>query len=429
MFPLHETTQRNLCRIAFVALCLVPTALAALYGLRLQMPGHRAAVASELARQTGVDVSLDELVHPRPGETRLMNVRLLDPETGREIAHLRELEIATTGEHVVVHAAQPKVDARHFALVWRRLADGLLAAGRGPKKTFELRAADLTITSPDAEAQTLRRVQLLVTRNEDGATAELRYSVAGVVMTEPALLRVARHRSDSGEFSHELAWHTGGAALPVAPWCEPFPWLTHLGANCQFRGELTAVAAPCGWRGELGGELSHIDLEALVSQQFAHKLSGQGRAIVEQLHFDRGRITSARGRMEAGPGVVGQSLIEAAVEHLGWTKTDDSSGSRSSDTLQRYARLAVGFSLDGQQLQLRGECSDAKEQTAIVIGDAGYRTAAEHTISPIALVRTLSPASDHQVPATEATRMLVQVLPLPPEESQQELPRAHVRGP
>ena len=431
MFSLHETTQRKLCRILFVALCGVPTLLLIVYGLRLNLPGHRAAVASELAEQIGAGVFLDDIVYPRPGHTRLFNVKLRDPETGGEIGQMRELDIVETDGRIVVYAAQPRLDARHFALVWRRLEDRVLRAGPSAAQRIELRAADLTITSPKAEAQTLRQVLLVITREETGTVAELKYSVAGIDMPEPAVLRLAQRRSGAEQSSTQLAWHTGGAALPVAPWVAKFPWLAQLGKNCHFRGELTAEETSQGWRGELAGELRRIDLEQLVSDQFPHKLSGESRAIVEQLRFEQGRVVAARGRIEAGPGVLGQSLVASMAEHFSWQIGGERAASVKPDALRRYSQLALHFSLDEQRLKLRGECADSPERTALAVGGERYLTPPENSVSPLAIVRALSPASDHDVPATKATRSLIQVLPLPEEilQAEEKPPRGHVRGP
>lgn len=429
MFPLHEKTQRRICRTAFLALCVAPTLLLLAYALRLQLPGYRAAVASELGQAVGVVVSLDDLLHPRQGQTRLSNVRLCDPETGAEIASIRELEIADTDDRIVIHAAQPKLDARHFHFIFERFEDRLLRSGAAARR-IELHAADLTITSPDTEAQTLRNVLLTVSREKDTTAAELRYLVAGVAMHEAASLRLTRTTPKHRPATTQLAWHTGGASLPVAPWVTRFPWLANAGKNCHFRGELQASQTPAGWRGEVGGEFNRIDLDLLVSEQFPHKLSGEARAIVESLRFDDGRVTSARGRFEAGPGVIGQSLVTAAMEQFSLRSNGAAATEDKADALRRYNRLALHFALDENQLTLRGECVAAPEGTALVIGEQRYATAIDKVVSPLALVRTLSPSSEHQVPATAATRSLVRVLPLPKETSQAETttPRGHVRG-
>lgn len=429
MFHLHETTQRKACRVAFIAICIAPTLLLLLYGVRLQTPAYRAAVASEMARSAGVVVSLDDLVHPRPGESRLTNVRLLDPETSAEIARIRVLDIAHVDGQIVAHAAQPQFDARHFALAWKRIEERLLRAEPTAAKRVEFRAADLTITSPDAESQTWRQVQLVVERDEGGSKAELRYVVAGADMSQPALFTVARRRSDEGEIAQHFEWHTGATALPVAPWCAKLPWLARLGKSCTFRGELTADDAASGWQGELRGELSQLDLDALVSEQFPHKLSGEAHAILEFVRFDQGRVVSARGRVEAGPGVIGRSLVEAACEHLHWQCADDATSKAKPEALQRYQKLALHFSLNDGEMQLRGECGDVQQRTALAMGESRYRTA-EGNIHPLALVRTLSPKSEHLVPATQATRSLVRVLPLPKESLHTEgTARGHLRGP
>ena len=67
MMQLHDKTRRRICLAAFFLLCLAPTALVAAWCVAWQLPGHKAAEIARLRQQTGLDVALAGLRHPRPG--------------------------------------------------------------------------------------------------------------------------------------------------------------------------------------------------------------------------------------------------------------------------------------------------------------------------------------------------------------------------
>ena len=89
MIQLHDKTRRRICLAAFVSLCLVPTAVVAAWCVAWQLPGHKAAEIARLRQQTGMDVDLTGLDHPRPGTLRYRGLTLSDPETGQAVLRCR----------------------------------------------------------------------------------------------------------------------------------------------------------------------------------------------------------------------------------------------------------------------------------------------------------------------------------------------------
>jgi hypothetical protein len=203
---------------------------------------------------------------------------------------------------------------------------------------------------------------------------------------------------------------TGGTPLPcslASPLADTASWL---GPRSRFNGRFWADDAGGDWQGELSGLFSEIDLDALVTDHFPHRLSGTAQLEVRDAVFDQGRLTLAAGKLTAGPGLVSRSLLASARDQLRMPAAD----LPPPDDPLSFAELAVGFAMDGQQLQLGGLCQSGSQGAALV--DDRTRvllSQPDHSQGVIQLVRMLVPASQVQVPATRQTDALVRHLPIP----------------
>lgn len=207
--------------------------------------------------------------------------------------------------------------------------------------------------------------------------------------------------------------HTGEAELPCTLFADYIPWVTRLGDLCRFSGSVWAEETSRGWQGELTGRFTKIDLDRLVSDQFPHKLSGFAEATFSRIRFDEGRVREAAGWLEAGPGAVSRGFLGAALETFQLRAAEPLF--ESVLPISRYARLAVGFSIDEMGLRLSGNCDP--EGTMLVLENHPEAKILDHPthVTPVvALVRMLAPASEVQVSATQETDGLLRVLPLPP---------------
>ncbi|MEM1304923.1 MAG: hypothetical protein AAGG46_08495, partial [Planctomycetota bacterium] len=90
---MHETTQRHVCRVAFLSLCVLPTVLLAGWVGSRSWPGHSDAVLAAVGRRLGVRLAAERLSTPRPGTWRAENLALDDPETGQPLATLDRVEV------------------------------------------------------------------------------------------------------------------------------------------------------------------------------------------------------------------------------------------------------------------------------------------------------------------------------------------------
>lgn len=168
--------------------------------------------------------------------------------------------------------------------------------------------------------------------------------------------------------------------------------------------------------GQFSGELSGIDLTSLISQRFEHGLSGQAKLTIAEVTIEASRLSQARGTLvvERG-GRISRSLLAAAEEHLQLTA---SLRAEETDSVA-YRRLSLGFELTADQLRLTG-VADASQAGIVMTADSGPLLSApeDHRAPAVALVRTLVPDGQVQVPASQQTAVLLRLLPLRASEPQ-----------
>jgi len=165
-------------------------------------------------------------------------------------------------------------------------------------------------------------------------------------------------------------------------------------------------------------------LDALISEQFAHILSGRALVTLENATLASGRLVSAAGTLEVSAGgKVSRSLLAAAQEHL-LLKSD--AGEVGPEVIS-YRRLAIGFRIDEERLQLRGGADAASPGVLITNNTSPILEAPpRHAAPSAAIARVLLPDSRVQVPATAQTASLVRLLPTPGPVGARTARRSHV---
>jgi len=419
MFQLHDKTRRLICVALFIGLCVFPTVIVGAWCVARQLPGRVEAEASRLESLLGLNVMLDDFSNPTPGVSLYRGVELSDPESGRTVARCRTLEASWVegpdqqgGSRpvLILSASQPEIEGDSFEQI-SRLVDRLL---RGNTTAADLSvrfsAAEATFRA-DADSQTLTEVEGGIEPSPGGTQAEVAFRLAGVEMSEPARIRVARNRQSNPPrtgfelYTADAEFHCGTLSIGI-------PMLEPLGSRSRFRGYIWASMTDSGWEGQVTGRLLDVPLGSLVSDHFPHKLSGESEINIQAARFSQGRLREATGNISAGPGIVSRSLIQAAVERLTLTAGVDTAKLRD---LISYQQLSADFQIDVSGLRLAGRC----QPSGAILVDRQRPLLGSSSSGPqpvVSLLRTLVPANEVQVPATEKTDWLMRHLPVPPIE-------------
>ena len=407
---MHDRTRRMLCRAGFLGLCVLPTLGVLAWSSSRASPGHSADRAAELSRELGLHVSLAGVSYPQPGVALYEGVELADPETAAPLARMRFLESGGGGSVTALVASQPEIDALQLGRFWQVVAERMRQT-TGPQPTIRLAAREATLDWP-AGSQTLTDVlsELDAKSGSDNErVVTISFRLAGSDAPEPIRIRYSRRITDSRPIS-QLEIHTGAAAVPCSLLTVPMGIANRLGERARFRGSLWATEAVDGWAGELTGEFTEVDLQTAIAEQFPHHLSGTASITVQSAHFRGGRLEDARGTVAADRGVVGQSLLSSAARYMQLAGT---AGSDSNAALVPYDQLAFLFEIDSTGLTIHGQCD---RPPGAIFSGGGTALLAESSGSSgpvVALLRTLVPQSEVQVPATRESDWLMRRLPVP----------------
>jgi hypothetical protein len=410
---MHESTQRLICRIGFVLLCLVPTTAVLGWGISRKMPGHVREQEQQLSDLLGLRATVVGVSHPWPGAVLYEGLRLTDPETGELVLRCRLLEVEGRSDSMMLTVSQPEIHAARSDRL-ARILSRCLRREMTSASNIEIHARELVwrvASTQDAEsAVTLTALQGKLQHGSADAEALLKFQLAGQESNEPIEVRLTRSRQINPPTT-EFSLKTGETSLPCLLLNSVVDATAWLGDESRFRGLVSAVETPQGWNGELEGIFSQVDLQTLVTERFPHKLTGPAEIQIERALFRDGRVIETTLELSAGPGVISRSLLASAVESLHLVMPDSHA---ARIPLSSYEKLDFKAVLDAQGLQITG-LVDPRAPGGMMF-DAQRVLLYEPQAQPqpvTALVRMLVPANEVQVPASRETQWLIEHLPVP----------------
>ena len=420
MFQMHDRTRRQLGMLAFVVLCLVPTAIVLAYGVAWRLPGQVGKEAGRLSSLLGLKVALQGVEYPRPGVVRYAGLELTDAETQKTVLRCQRLETewrAQTDKQgqarpcLVLTATEPHLEAEGLSQIWRLVHEVLTCRADRSGMDARLSAGQLALQLGENPLKLVDVCGSLDARTE-GTLAEIGFRLAGCEQADGVKLRIGRNRQTQPATTG-FALQTGPTPLPCSLLAAVFPMLEPMGPS-RFHGDLWASQTPEGWDGGLRGSFSDVDLERLLDGRLPQKIIGTVQVVVDEGRFRHGRLEQLVGSMTGGQGKVSRSLLDAAVKQLRLVRGPEISG---APPLLPYEQLRFRFALDSRGLMLRGECQEEDSGVIFVdrygplLGQTDWQTQ-----PVVALVRTLMPGVDSQSIVTQETDWLLRYLPLPAGE-------------
>ncbi|MEX2114005.1 MAG: hypothetical protein WD845_12515, partial [Pirellulales bacterium] len=355
MFSLHDNTRIAWCRLAFVALCLLPTCGVVAWCVAVRGPGYRETHERAIHDALGWHARLQGVGLPRPGMTLYQGLEVSDAESGQLLAHAPFLEIESDGGATAVTLPFPAtINGLRLDALLRSAERLLRLADRAGEAT--LSAHNVTLHSSGGD-HTLTNVSGRLQRDADGKRLTLSFALAGATKdasptASPAQVEMLLAAPGDAAAPCSVKFTTGGTPLPCALIGSYWPAAGRLGAACTFDGRITATRRAGQWRLEMSGQLRAVDLARLL-EPFPHKLTGTADIHIEHATVVDGRLENATGKLVAGPGVISRSLVHAAQQHLGLEPSRTALSGR--DNRLEYRQLNLAFAVDEQGLALRGE--------------------------------------------------------------------------
>ena len=144
MFPLTRPVRQALATLALFAFTVVPTGYVAAIAWRVHQPGHLREVEAQIGRQIGLQVTLEGVRYPRPGEVLYRGIVLRQEEPRRkgftEIARASVLRLRRGDRELTLEAAGLKVRGESPKLFIAQVGALLQRSGESPYERISLSA-------------------------------------------------------------------------------------------------------------------------------------------------------------------------------------------------------------------------------------------------------------------------------------------------
>lgn len=432
MVPLTRTTRQALATVALIVSTVFPTVYVAYTAWRLNRPGHIRDVEIELGRQLGLQVTIDGIRYPRPGEVlyRGLVLRQAEPR-GKglvEIARADEARIVRGERDLTILANELRIRGESPSLALVQVASLLQRSASVPCERVNLTSPSCTIEL-GSEYLTLRVQDLagefVADRANPVVRLAYRMSEENRASTRCELI-LMRHRS-AETAATELTFRTvEGPPLPARVLDSFFDSASWLGPKARVDGTLVlhqTDGKDCD--AEFRGNLIDIDLETLVGRRFPqHRLNGLARLAVKsarwgELPSQQGRgWVEAEGDLTAGQGSIGTDLLQAMTRELKFrlptrvARIDPRSG------IIDFRKLGLSFAIhpDGEIALKGGLGHDFSPDTVLAGLSTPIAFAPQGSASVPGLIKTLFPVAENQatvlVPLTSQSKILL-YLPVP----------------
>jgi len=393
MFIEQSVARRRVVRLLFVAFGLLPCAALAGVAWWRQSVGHVAAVAREAAAQLGVSVTIDRVVHPRPGVMRLSGVVV------GGVLVVPDMEVETTAAEVRLRV--PVVDcAPAGARLLAGVAGEWLAHAARYPRSWVIDVGEVVWLTENERRISAGGWHIECVAADDARAVRLR--------REPATADEIRVRRGVDGLAVEATLEAGvPASIVAASTAGGEVWADMLGPRAVVRGTMQAVRRADGWTGQATGRVDGIDLTAAFPGG-GRRMQGEATLAVTALEFASGRLDRCDLEIAAAGGMIAQDVLDGLVSSLG-CRPGPAYRALAGDSVRRFERISCRALLDAAGLRLR---SAAGPGSGIVTSEG--LVVLEESPAPVPSTRLawlLSPAGRPPVPASAASAWLISVLP------------------
>jgi hypothetical protein len=430
MFPLTRPVRQTLATVALFALTVVPTGIVAAFAWRINRPGHVRDVEIELGRQLGMQVTLEAVRYPKPGEVVYQGIVLRQEEPRSkgliEIARADFARLQWADRDLTLHLENPRVRCESPR-------GGLAQLGSLFQRSGQVLFDRINVSAPSCQLElgrddlafSLREVAGEFLVDPRAPTLKLAYRIPGEGAGTRCELTLTRDRKTE-QIETSLAFKTvEGMPLPARVLNVFFDADAWLGAGAKVEGAIRLnQQGSRDWEVAFQGELLDIDLTKLVGQRFPrHRLTGRARTIIKQARWGQrpnqgfGWV-EVIGELSAGQGSIGVDLIEALAREMKFRR---SSRLVNLDTRRPeidFRALGLSFAMQPSgEIHLAGALgAEFAPEVVIAGGTTALLSAPLGNASVHGLIKTLFPVTQASsgvlVPHTAESQVLLS-LPIP----------------
>ncbi|MFM1802502.1 MAG: hypothetical protein RJA81_1854 [Planctomycetota bacterium] len=447
--------HRQLAATGFVVLALIlPTIVTLWWVWTVNRPGHVRDVEVQLSRQLGMQIGLDAVRYPRPGEMILVNPVFRHEEPRgrvfRELARAKSIVLKTGQDQLQVEAFAMQIVSDSADSAVSRLSQILSRMNQQGATPVRIAfSADTceVLVEHGASGRPVRSqwktIAGMIDSRPDQATIQASvWNVDRQDQTRCELKLVRKRQGEQAATEIQVATMEGSLpAVLLEPLIDTRGWM---GEKATVQGQITMrQTEQQPWDASFAGTFQKVDLSKLVTGRFGpYRLSGDGKIHIRKAQWGQ-RVNQGsgwrevEGDMTAGPGSVSHGLLLSMGQQMKFRIIPDWIRASEPGETVEFGGIGLQFHLteDGN-IQFGGACGPDFGRDVVAISRSSARpkpvVAAPNSIVTVrGLLKTLFPVDLAQaellVPTTRESQALQRYLPMPVlrQSNSQVLPVSH----
>ena len=356
MFPLHETTQRRVCRVLFIVCCVLPTLLTVGWIAHFYRPWRLSDWQQMLTQQLHLHATVSGIASPQPGVTTLTGVQLSDLRSDKSLGRIGQLHSQWQDSRLSLHADLLEIEVLQLPQVAEALATWLSTSESVPLDVQIDRVVFLGGPFASATWKNLRLTSAAAGDRGKRVTLKVDPAAAGL----PVQL-VVEHQGGPAGPSLQAELDTLESSFPAWLLADLIPGGVHRSPAANFAGKVQFKWLARQMQGTLQGQFSEVDLAQWLGSATPHRLQGIATLKLKKLVWQGRRIQLAEGQLQATRGATNRSLLAATNKLLECPTTPKfermiaGRNESGSDELVPFDQLGFSFRLDSTGLGITSQ--------------------------------------------------------------------------
>ena len=425
MLTLTRPQRQALVTLVMAGTTVVPTIYVGLTAWRISRPGHVRDVEVEIGRSIGLQVTLDRVRYPRPGEVVYQGVVLRQDEPRRgglvEIARAKSVRLHRGSAELVLEAEGLSLRADGPKGAMAQVGALLSGAGQGAYRRVSLAAPSARVELGSGLAFDLRDLAATYQADAKAPGLSASYRLLDKGGSTRCELTLTRDRKAEAVETVVAFKTMEGLPLPARVLDAFFDSADWLGPSARVQGALTLrQSGSADWQAEFNGDLVDVDLKTLFERRFPrHRMAGLAHLAIKSARWSNrpGQgfgWANADGEIAVGQGAIGVDLLRSLATEMQF-RPARMINVRQPDV--PFGALGFTFALtpDGEIALGGGFRNQFAPDDILVADDRPLFKAPKGAANVRGLLKTLYPtAAENLAPATAEAQLLSRFLPLPP---------------
>jgi hypothetical protein len=425
MLALTRPHRQALVTLVMVGLTVVPTIYVGLTAWRINRPGHVRDVEVEIGRSIGMQVTLDRVRYPRPGEVLYGGVVLRQDEPRRgglvEVARAKSVRLRRSGNDLTLEADGLSLRAAGPRQAMGQVGAMLAGAGQGAYRRVSLAASHCKVDLGEGLGLDLRDLAATFQADPKAPSLSASYRLLDPQGSTRCELALTRDRKAEAVETVVAFKTMEGVPLPARVLDAFFDSASWLGSSARVQGALTLrQSGSSDWQAEFSGDLIDVDLKTLFERRFPrHRMTGAAHVAIKQAKWANrpGQgfgWANVEGELTVGQGTIGLDLLRALVAEMKF-RTPKPINERHADV--PFGALGFTFALtpDGEIALGGGFRNQFAPDDILLANERPLFKAPAGAANVRGLLKTLYPTTtENLAPVTAEAQLLSRFLPLPP---------------